>query len=125
MEIIMSRIAQVPGTNDGQKTTAVLMTQILPIGVIISRKNLHRGRTLFTARSPTTTKLVQATGRKRLALFRGSRRHIRVRLFPLVKIDGSRSAKAIELLMRNGKTQGHSKRTIANTCLAINVQNPI
>ena len=31
VEIISSRIAQVLGTNDGQKATAVLMTQILPI----------------------------------------------------------------------------------------------
>jgi len=37
VEIISSRIAQVPGTNNGQKATVVLMTQILLIGVIMLR----------------------------------------------------------------------------------------
>ena len=46
-------------------------------------------------------------------------------LFPRAKIDGSQSAKAIELFMRNGKTPGRSERTIGNTCLAMNAQNPI
>ncbi len=37
VEIISSRIAQVPGTNNGPKTTVVLTTQIPPIGVIMPR----------------------------------------------------------------------------------------
>ena len=82
-------------------------------------------RTRFTAHFPIMTKHVPAIGQKRLELFRGFKRRIRVRLFPLARIDGSRSAKAIESLMRSGKTQDHSERTIGNTCLAINVQNPI
>ena len=79
----------------------------------------------FYCALPYNDKAHTANGRKRLALFRGSKRHTRVRLFPLAKIDGSRSAKAIELLMHNGKTPDHSERTIGNTCLAMNVQNPI
>ena len=70
-------------------------------------------------------KHVPATGRKRLVLFRGFKKRTAARLFPLAKIDGSRSAKAIESLMRSGKTQDHSERTIGNTCLAMNVQNLI
>ena len=70
------------------------------------------------------TKHIPATGQKRLELFRGFKRRIRVRLFPLARIDGSRSAKAIESLMRSGKTQDHSERTIGNTCLAIERPKP-
>src|SRR2546425_1230180 len=101
------------------------MIQNLPNGGIISREKFNPRRNQFIAPSPTTTKHIKATRRKRLALFCGSKRRTRVRLFSLVKIDGSRSAKAIELLMRNGKTQDHSERTIGNTCLAMNAQNPI
>jgi hypothetical protein len=68
---------------------------------------------------------VPAITRKRLALSRGLKRHTRARLFPLAKIDGSRSAKAIESLMRNGKMPDHSEQTTGNTCLATNGQNPI
>ena len=49
----------------------------------------------------------------------------RGRLFPLARTDGWRSAKAIESLLRSGKTQDHFERTIGNTCLAMNVRNPI
>ena len=70
-------------------------------------------------------KHVPATGRKRLALFRGFKKRTAARLFPLAKIAGWRSAKAIESLMRSGKTQDHSERTIGNTCLKMNVQNLI
>ena len=73
----------------------------------------YRGKTHFTAPCLTTTKPVQATGRKRPALFRGSKRRTRARLFPLAKIDGSRSAKAIELLMRNGEAQCQSEQPLA------------
>src|SRR4029077_473142 len=85
VEIISSRIAQVPGTNNGQKATVVLTIQILPIGVIMSRQNSYRSRTHFTARSPTTTKHILVTGQKRLVLFRGFKRRTKVRLFPLAR----------------------------------------
>ena len=55
-EIISSRIAQVPGTNNGQKATVVSMTQIRPIGVIMSRQNSYRSRTHFTAHLPYNDK---------------------------------------------------------------------
>ena len=71
------------------------------------------------------TKPVLATVRKRLVLFRGFKSSTAARLFPLARTDGSRSAKAVELLMRSGKTQDHSERTIGSTYLAMNVRNPI
>ena len=46
------------------------------------RQNLYRSRTLFTARCPTTTKHILATGPRRLALFRGFKRRTKVRQFP-------------------------------------------
>jgi len=71
------------------------------------------------------TKDILATGRKRLVLFHGFKQRTKVQLFPLAKIAGWRSAKATESLMPSGKTQDHFERTIGNTYLAMNVQNPI
>jgi hypothetical protein len=95
------------------------------IDVIISRENLHRSRTHITAHSLTTTMPIVAIDRKRRVLFRGFKKRTRVRLFPLAKTDGSRSPKAIESLMRNGKTRDHSERTTGNTCLTTNIRNPM
>src|SRR5437764_961344 len=71
------------------------------------------------------TKHTLAIGRRHLALFRGFKRRIKVRPFQPARTGGSRSAKTIESLTRSGKTQDHSERTIGNTCLAMNVRNPI
>ena len=71
------------------------------------------------------TKHILATGRKGLVLFHGFKRRTKVQLFPLAKIAGWQSAKAIETLMPSGKTQDHFERTIGNMYLAMNVRNPI
>src|SRR5439155_24343019 len=79
----------------------------------------------FTARFLTATRQTQGTVRKPRASCRGSRKHIRARLFPRARTDGSRSAKAIGRFMRNGKTPDLSGPIIGNTFLETNVQNPI
>src|SRR5438034_2810962 len=85
----------------------------------------RRDRIRFTAPSHTMTSQPMVTGRKRPASFRGSRKRTKAPAFPPARIDGSRFAKAIERSMRNGKTQDHSERTIGNTCLETNDQNPL
>ena len=79
----------------------------------------------FTAPSHTTTSQLMVTGRKRRASCRGSRKRTKVPAFPPARIDGSRFAKGIERLMRNGKTQDLSAPIIGNMSLATNVRNPI
>ena len=74
------------------------------IAAITFLRNSRRGRTHSTARFHTTTKRRRAIGPRRRALFHGSIRRIRGRLFRLVKVAGLRSAKVIERLTRNGKT---------------------
>src|SRR6266516_3445325 len=49
----------------------------------------------------------KTNGPKRRALFRGLKKGTRDRPYLLAKTDGSRSAKAIEPRMRNGKTPDH------------------
>src|SRR5438034_9636034 len=116
-------IAPAPGTNNGQEATAVLTTQILLTGVITFPSNSNHGRTHFTAPFPTTIRHALVIGPKRRTLCRGSRRHTRARPFPPVKIVGSRSAKAIERSMPNGKTPDLSGPITGNMCLATNGQN--
>ena len=55
----------------------------------------------------------------------GHRPEAKAPAFPPARIDGSRFAKGIERLMRNGKTQDLSAPIIGNMSLATNVRNPI
>src|SRR5467141_2576619 len=71
------------------------------------------------------TKHILATARKHLVLSPGLRRRTKAQLFPLAKIAGSRSEKAIESRTRNGKTQDPSGQTIGNMFLATNVRSRV
>src|SRR5437016_13004619 len=82
---------------------AVSTIRILLIAAITFLQNSRHGRILFTARFLITTKRGRVIDRKRLALFLGSMKLTKARLFRPAKVVGSRFAKVTASRMRSGK----------------------
>ena len=87
-------------------------------------QNSRHGRILFTARFLITTKRGRVIDRKRLALFLGSMKLTKARLFRPAKVVGSRFAKVTASRMRSGKMPDLSAPITGNMFLVTNGPSP-
>jgi hypothetical protein len=125
-EIISSQITQVRGTSNGPRAMAVLMIRnpanrrsCLPVKFTPRQNPFYcalpyndKAHTGHRREAPRVVPWFQEAYRgPAVSTCKGSM--------------GRRFAKAIESLMRSGKTRDHSERTIGNMYLAMNVRNPI